>query len=119
MRKRYVNQIVSEKFELRKSMKRLPALISLLLSIVYVGLGTVRLMSYIHGTGYVFSTLGDNFENGLWPAYFLGFAFGYGGGNTGVLLGQLITLGLAYFLFYYSLQLIQWIISKLTSKLLI
>ena len=74
-------------------MKNKPNLLALLITIVYWIPSTVLLYSIIEGTT-------DDFPSWLYllftPGYILGFALGFGGGNSMDLLGQLASLVLIF-----------------------
>jgi hypothetical protein len=64
--------------------------VAFFISLMYVGIGTIKLFSIINSDGRVFDDLGQTFEKIIMPSYFLGFAFGYGGGIISAIMGQLI-----------------------------
>jgi hypothetical protein len=75
--------------------------IAFLISLLYVGIGTIKLLSIVCSDGMVFDNLGEKFEKIIIPSYFLGFAFGYGGGVIFAVVGQLILFG-SYFVIVYG-----------------
>ncbi|MET4076589.1 hypothetical protein [Hymenobacter sp. UYCo722] len=68
--------------------------VSLVVSVLYVGAGTLQLLASNGGDG-IFR-LGGALDDFLGPGYFLGFALGYGGGTFWAMAGQAVMLLVVY-----------------------
>jgi hypothetical protein len=88
------------KYNKNMTVKEKSKLLALVISIIYVGIGSVKLISIIVDDGMVFNGLGETFDKIIMPSYIIGFGLGYGGGSFFAFLGQLIVFGLVYGIMY-------------------
>ena len=84
----------------RMTIQKKAKLIAFSTSLLYVGIGTIKLFSITNNDGMVFSNLGEQFENVIMPSYLLGFALGYRGGFAFGIIGQLIVFGICFMTIY-------------------
>lgn len=74
-------------------MKKRDIKIPLIITLIYWIPASLALLDIMEGSGMIFPFWLSFI---LFPGYFLGFAFGYGGGTSWALIGQLITLPLLF-----------------------